>query len=87
MLNIETREQQVFELPEKLHGANAISTDGSGFFFYSSYEERNAILSWKPGTKPKFIGLHSGPLRGLSDGRFLRGGDFGFTIVDPKQPA
>jgi hypothetical protein len=66
-LDIERRTQQVWELPEAVHGASALVPKDDGWYFYRHGE----ILWWKPGDEPRVIASHSGRLRGLWDGRFL----------------
>ena len=84
VLDIESRQQAVHLMPEVLHGASAISEIDGAVILHSPYQEKTALYRWKPGQEPVRVGVHTGWLRGLWNGRFLSKNDHGFAIVCPK---
>jgi hypothetical protein len=68
--------------PPRLYGSNAVTYAGDVAFFHSPYDDERGIYRWSLGaTDATRIGEYTGPLRGLSRGRFLAEGGAGYTIV------
>jgi hypothetical protein len=82
-LNLRTREQIVYPLPEALKGAAAMTTDGVTFYFYAPYKSKHTILAWEPDAEPRAVGSHPGPFRFGGRARFLSAGPSGYTLVYP----
>jgi hypothetical protein len=81
-LNPRAGTQNVHALPEKLHGATALSVDGDRVFLYGPYGNKHAVFLWSTSSTPQLIFERSGALRGLQAGRFLAQGEHGFTVLD-----
>ena len=82
LLNPRARVQDVHPLPKELHGASALSMRGEDAYLYGPYGHKRGVFCWRSGSAPRFLGEHSGPLRGLRAGRFLLKGEHGFTVLD-----
>jgi len=80
-LNLETRIQNVHQLPEHLSGASAVAVSRGSFLLWAPYAARRSIFLWSPENAAVEVGTHSGPLRGHSFGSFLSPGAHGYTIV------
>jgi hypothetical protein len=80
-LNLKTRTQEVYQLPQELAGASAIASDGVDFLLYGPYDAKRSIFRWRPESEPLQIGTCSGPLRGFDRLAFLSKGTAGYTIV------
>ena len=81
-IDLNTMTQKVWTIPDELHGSNAVTAIGQTLFFHSPYSHKDEILMWQIGSKPpSFIGKHSGPLRGLVEGRFLSVGENAYTVI------
>lgn len=81
-LNLETRQQQIWKLPEELNGSRALVPSGDGWYFFGPYNDNEAIFWWRPGSGPEIVGRCTSPsLRGLWNGRFLRVEDHAFVVM------
>jgi hypothetical protein len=86
-LNIATRSQKIEVLPEVLHGTRALVAIGDNLFFYGPYGQRSAIFEYKSGRDARLVDTHAGPLRGLTQGRFISVGEHEYTIVYATESA
>lgn len=80
-LNPRTHQQDVIDVPEKLHGASAISVMGDRVCLFGPYSQKQSLFVWTPGKAPQKIGTHSGTLRGIGPHRFISNGEHGYTVV------
>lgn len=77
LLKVDSKSQEIFESPEKLHGAGAITLKGNVAFLKGPYEdkktERQSIFAYNLETKTdRNLGVIQGQYcRGLPDGKFL----------------
>jgi hypothetical protein len=84
-LGVAARTCRVTELPERLHGASALATDGTDFWFHRPYGGRDGfILRWSPSSGAiTECGSHTGLLRGLFGPRFLGVEPAGYRMIRP----
>jgi hypothetical protein len=82
-IDLEGREQSVWDSPESLHGCHALTSLHDGLIYcHSPYKARYAILQWRPGSNEvRRIGAYEGRLRGLPSGRFLAVGPDECTLL------
>jgi hypothetical protein len=82
-LDIHAREQQIFEPPETLHGAHALSIRNGNAYFIGPYERHGLVFEW-PLKAPdaRRLGTLEARVRGLPGGRFLAGIDGTWAVVD-----
>jgi hypothetical protein len=70
--NIATGTDRSHVVPGSVRGADAITRSGDRWWFFSPYERRHKVFEWREGSaKVSEVGVIRGPLRGLSEGRFL----------------
>ena len=82
LLDANTKQETVWQAPNEIRRASAVTLAGGIAFFHGTYEDPEGIYRWRLGDqKAERIGEHAGPLRGLPKGRFLSQGDNGFTIL------
>jgi len=82
-LNLDTYSQTIHKPPEKLNGSSSITSSGSDIFFHAPYLDKRGIYKWSIGNEnTEKVGEYTPYLRGLSKGRFLSRGDYGYTIID-----
>jgi hypothetical protein len=71
-LDVRTRTEEVFSLPDSLRGTKAISTNGADHWFFSPSNHESCLFRWAPhDLEPSLIGKFAGRLRGLTGGRFI----------------
>jgi len=84
-LNLITRTQEIFEVPDEVVGANAISFVENIVFFHSPYKDKTGLYKWTIGENcATKVGDYSGRLRGMRNGQFLSVGKTGYTVVIPS---
>ena len=82
-LNLETWKEKIYDIPEMLHGSNAVTSIGTNVIFHSPYDDKRGLFTWSIKDKAVTrIGKYSEGLRGLPGGRFLSKGEKGFTLID-----
>ena len=75
-------QQEITPIPDSLHGAHALTTDGTTFYLYSPYHGKGNLYAWRPEfPSPEQIGSLYYRLRGLSDARFLSKGEDSYTLI------
>lgn len=83
LLDLRSTTHDVFRTPKAVAGAGSVSTHGKTAWFHGPYHSR-ALLKWTLGAETmEPAGEYSGPLRGLSRGRFLATGSYGCTVIEP----
>ena len=80
-LDLDTLDERVLAVPEALAGASALTSSDGTFWFHAPYADPSGVFRWRPGEHPVRVGAHPGPLRGLTEGRFLSVGDSGYTVM------
>ena len=84
-LNLDTLQEQKYEVPKIVRGSGALTSMTGHVIFHSSYEDQRGFYHWKPGSKTAHrIGEYSSRLRGLKNGRFVSSRQHGFTVLDFK---
>lgn len=64
--------QQVWQTPEIVHGASALSADGASVFFHRPYEDKAGVYVWQREERTvSRIGEFHAPLEALAGGWFL----------------
>ena len=81
-LDCHARTQELVEAPAQLCGPNALSTDGSSFWFFSPNGDEHGVFKWTRGAvKVDRVGEFDGRLRGLPDGTFITVSNTGYRFV------
>jgi len=66
------RSQHVWQTPETVHGAAAVSADGATVFFHRTYTDKTGVYAWQRGERTASrVGAFPAPLEGLPGGWFL----------------
>jgi hypothetical protein len=84
LVDLASETREVIPTPEELHGSRAITVDGEQALFWHPYNDKTGIYHWRIGSEDhERVDEHDGPLRGLSDGRFLAVRPDGYSILAP----
>src|SRR5688572_10351947 len=78
-VDLAARRQRVWDTPEAVHGAAAVSAAGPTVFFHGPYRDKGGVYAWTRGaTAAARVGEFAAPLKGLTGGWFLGrvGGQF-----------
>ena len=71
-VDLVSRSQQVWQVPEVVHGASAVSADGASVFFHRPYADKAGVYVWRRGERTASrVGEFHAPLEGLTGGWFL----------------
>jgi hypothetical protein len=71
-VDLETRSQRVWDTPDAVHGAGAVSAEGPTAFFHGPYNDRTGVYAWRFGdARAVRVSSFDAPLRGLPGGWFL----------------
>ena len=82
-LNLDTFQWQEFKTPHDFEGASALTSIDDKIIFHSSYQDKKSFFVWNRNDNTVIKASEYSPkLKGLENGKFLKFGEKGFTIID-----